>query len=323
MDSELFRFLRDELAMPDWANQLADWQNVLVRMMNFLLREGVPVRALEQISFRRAESQMRNAEEALLAALSICSKLTERLAPLEWPNTHAAGAMVHRLRGQRYMPMKSVSLASLSFLGLAGQNFMDQDLFGADFSGSDLTECIFFNADLREADFTGAEIKKGDFEDAWIHGAKFFSANLEGCMFNEVRGHYEQFLEHNGADKNVEIPSSSRIDFRKAVLKGAFCILSDLSKADFRHADLEEADFRGAKLRGALLAGSKLARARFDGAKLAGIDIDTSEFDDKEIIEADFEDIGITEAKYARILDEIQTASELEEEKTSDRVVTE
>jgi uncharacterized protein YjbI with pentapeptide repeats len=331
MDSELFRFLRDELAMPDWQQQLPDWQDTLVRMMSFLLREGVPVRALEHISFRRAELQMRNAEEALLAALSTCSKLTGRLARLGWRNEHAAGAMVHRLRGQRYMPMNSVALASLSFLDLVGQNFMVQDLYRANFSGSDLTGCDFFNADLREADFTGAKITKGNFEDAWIHNATFFRANLEGCNFSEVRGDYQQFLLSNRIDKDSEDDllinrqrDFDRIDFKEAVLKGAFCAVSNLSKADFRHADLEEADFRGAKLRGALFAGAKLSGARFNGAKLAGVDIEISDFDDAEINEADFADVGIIEAEYARRLEEAQLPRlEQEEEKTINKVLTE
>jgi uncharacterized protein YjbI with pentapeptide repeats len=268
MDSELFRFFRDELAMPDWADRLVSWQDMSVRMMNFVLREGVPVRALEQVTFRRAESQMRNAEEALLAALSACSKLTGRLAKLEWQSAHAAGAMVHRLRGQRYMPMNRVVLSSLSHLELVGQNFIDQDFCGADFSGSDLTQCNFFNADLREADFTGAEIKYGDFKNAWIHGARFFAANLEGSTFNEVRGHYEPFLESEALGGREAGSVWGRIDFRKAVLKNAFCVISNLTKADFRDANLEKVDFRNAELRGALLSGANLAGARFGSAKL-------------------------------------------------------
>ena len=159
MDSELLRFLHDELAMPDWAEQLIAWQGTLVGMMNLALREGVSVRVLEQIPLRRAASQMRNAEEALLIALSICSKLTGRLARLDWQDEHSAGGLVHRLRGQRYLATRSVALAGLSFLDLAGQNFMDQDFYGADFSGSDLTGCKLFRADLREVDFSGATLK--------------------------------------------------------------------------------------------------------------------------------------------------------------------
>jgi uncharacterized protein YjbI with pentapeptide repeats len=269
--------------MPDWANQLDHWQNMLVLMMNFILREGVPVRALEQVSFRRAESQMRNTEEGLLAALSTCSRLTGRLARLEWMDDHAAGSMVHRLRGERYVPMRSVALASLSFLDLAGQNFMDQDLFHADFSGSNLTHCNFFNADLRETNFTDARMGRADLESAWLHGANFSNTDLEHCKFDSARGDYNPFDITYDWD---------RIKFDNSILGNSSYLLAQFSKADFRGANLENADFRGAQLRGASLAGAALAGAKFGGSKLAGVDIDVKDFHRADVDEADFYDLG-------------------------------
>jgi uncharacterized protein YjbI with pentapeptide repeats len=311
MDTELFRFFRDELAMPYRAEQLAKWQDTVVKMMNFVLREGLPVRALEQISFRQAEFQMRNAEEALLAAVSICSKLTGRLARLKWRNEHAAGAMVHRLRGQRFLNMNSVTLASLGFLHLVAQNFIDQDLFGADFSGSDLTDSVFFNADLREANFTGATITNGDLEKAWICAAKFVGASLENCLLHRSNGHHESsFYAQNQSSTNGRdnMPEYGTVDFRNAVLRGASCVLSDLSNADFRYANLEEVDFRGAKLQGARFGCAKLAGARFGGAKLARVDIELRDFDGADITGAEFDDIGIAEAAQAKLIEDVEHA---------------
>jgi hypothetical protein len=101
MDLDLLRFLGDEIRSHP-KSDVASWQLTLCRLLNRSIRDGMPVKLPSELTFRTIEEHVRNSEEALLAALSCCSTITESTSELVWPNSSGAGAFIHRLRGQRF-----------------------------------------------------------------------------------------------------------------------------------------------------------------------------------------------------------------------------
>jgi hypothetical protein len=58
---------------------------------------------------KSSAQQARNAEEALLAALSACARVTKEISNINWPSEAAAGVWLARLDGQRQNASDTVS----------------------------------------------------------------------------------------------------------------------------------------------------------------------------------------------------------------------
>lgn len=254
---DLLRFCRGEVALREKAD-VAAWQQTLTSLFNLELRTGFPLSALSSDAFREAERRSRNAEEALLAAVNACARVRQKRVMFEWPHGFSAGAMLHRLRGQRHWIERSVALACLSQLCLYLQNLYRQDLDHGDLSGADLRKTNLVGADFFGADLSGADLMQAGLGRADLSGAELIQADLSRAHL----GGTHLF----GADL-------SRADLIQANLNGA-----DASQANLNEADLSETDLSGANLieanlsqtnlNGANLSGAVLRKADFGGAEL-------------------------------------------------------
>jgi uncharacterized protein YjbI with pentapeptide repeats len=204
----------------------------------------MPMEQLQIVPFREAVFQSRNAEEALLAALNACARVTGQVSNIEHPAPTAFGAWFKRVQGQRAGGDSVLAAECLSYLNLRGAVLHISDFFQARFHSSDLQYvsaefACFGIAELREANLRGANL-----EGANLRVADLERANLEGAILREA---------------NLE----------GANLKGA-----NLKAANLKTANLEGANLKGANLEGANLKGANLARVNLEEAILEGANLE-------------------------------------------------
>ena len=247
MDEYLFDFVLDEMRLHECLD-VAEWQQTLCHLINFMLRHGMPMERLNpRPDFHQANQRARNAEEALLVVLNACARVTKNISQIEWYSPEAFGTWISRLQGQRVdLDVKVFCLNYLGFLDLQDCILYFKDFYKANLVGANLER-----ANLERANFSRANLKGANFK-----GANLKRANLKGAIL--VRAIFERAI------------------FVRANLKGAILIRVNLKGASLKGANLERANLRGANLYRANLEGANLEGVRnyesanFKGANLTG-----------------------------------------------------
>jgi uncharacterized protein YjbI with pentapeptide repeats len=259
LSHELHRFLKQEIATRQ-VTEVELWQKSLVRLINHLLRHGMPAERISPLpAFKELNRQSRNAEESLLAVLNACALHTRIHSNIDWPEATAFGAWLSRLAPQREGPRNVVALTALSYIDFSGQVLDMHDLYESFLSGSlgidsRATNSVLTACDLQEANLAGASLNH-----ASLNRANLYRANLSKSSLK-----FAEFRRANLAEANLELA-----DLRGANLVQANLAQANLQGANLRLANLGGANFAGADLRGADLSMAAEARsANFDGAKL-------------------------------------------------------
>lgn len=179
----------------------ADWQSLLIVLINHLLHHGMPMEKLGLKDFQAMQYQSRNAEEALLLALNTCAYFTREVSDIHWPSPTSAGQWLKRLQGQRFGPENILVMSGLSFLSFNNQRLDMIDLYGANLNFSTFIDaglpfaCLcttnFFKANLTgvsfwRADLQGADLRKTNLAGANLAGADLRGTNLEGADLRRV-----------------------------------------------------------------------------------------------------------------------------------------
>jgi hypothetical protein len=227
---ELHRFLKKEVATHPVADAGA-WQKSCVRLINHLLRHGMPMEKLSPLpTFKELDRQARNAEESLLALLNACAERSKALSNIEWPEDISFGAWLSRLSPQRNGPSNRITLISLSFINLEDQIFYCSDLYESIMNNIQANNCAASFVVLY-----GASLERASLEGAYLQGANLEGAYLQG-----------------------------------AYLQGAYLQGANLQGANLQGANLQGANLQGANLKRANLEGANLERAYLHGANLEG-----------------------------------------------------
>ena len=184
MDEYLFEFVLDEMRLHYQQNpsDIAKWQQTLCHLIGFMLRHGMPMERLNpRPDFQTENKQARNAEEALLAVLNTCARLTKKLSEIEWSSNDSCGTWLSRLCGQRKAWNQILALQCLSFLDLQACNLTTRDLWSANLESSNLQQTYLVVADCRYTNLRRANLEKVIFAYANLRGANLEGANLEGA----------------------------------------------------------------------------------------------------------------------------------------------
>jgi len=143
--------------------------------------------------FQEENRQARNAEEALLAVLNACARVTKIVSKIQWHTPEAFGTWISRLQGQRINTYADVfCLNCLSFLDLQGCTLILKDFFQAHLEGANLE-----GAYLKGAYLEGAYLKWANLERAYLEGANLERAHLEGAY---LEGAYLEGANLEGAN---------------------------------------------------------------------------------------------------------------------------
>ncbi|MFC1836451.1 NACHT domain-containing protein, partial [Thermodesulfobacteriota bacterium] len=172
MDMYLLEFLRNEIA--GRKDEAAAWQKTLSRLIEYLLANGNPMDQVDPkpTDFAEATRMARNAEEALLATLSACARVTRERSEIKWPSKTAFGDWICRLRGQRAPDAEPLCLECLDYLDIRDCVLVLQDFIRGSFEGAYLRGANLRVADLREANLRGADLEGAYLEEAILEGVK-------------------------------------------------------------------------------------------------------------------------------------------------------
>ena len=215
MDEYLFRFICDEIRLQN-LSVVSNWQKTLCRMIESMLENGMPMESLRpRPDFHEEMRQARNAEEALLAVLNACARVTKKLSEIKWHSTEAFGIWISRLQGQRIGGENVLAFNCLSFLNLQNCILICRDFIGANFRAADLQGANLQGANLTGAYLQGAYLRAANLQRANLTGANLTGANLQG-----------------------------------AYLRAAYLQRAALQEADLHLAHLEEANLTGTILEG-------------------------------------------------------------------------
>ena len=266
LDAEIHNFLCDEISRNEQAD-VRSWQDMLCELISYMLKFCMPFEKIAPRPTYYEEIRLsRNAEEALLVALSICSWFTEKISNIKWENEKSAGEWFSKLCVKHPVPsifrlcLNNLALSKCVFLV---KDFAEANLKGADLSGADLNHANLTEANLNEANLSGADLSGAD-----LNHANLTEANLEGAKW--IRAYlFSADLSH----ADLLGTDLSGVNLKEAKLRGANLSRANLSGANLRGADLRGADLREANLsrtdlNGTDLNGTDLRRANLSGADL-------------------------------------------------------
>lgn len=174
------------------------------KLFDVALREGLPAHQLG-ISWREAEQQERNAEEALLGVIDSLARVAFPMnafsqlpnnggwgpGPVEIPEFKRAGVFASFVRRMSndvfgwsaaanfFVLMPSSPIYSMfSRLNLQRVDFSGLQLCQADFEGGDLEGSVFVGACLSEVKFAGANLRGATFEYAHLDDVDFTGTDV-------------------------------------------------------------------------------------------------------------------------------------------------
>ncbi|MEP0830583.1 pentapeptide repeat-containing protein [Microcoleus sp. AS-A8] len=192
MDEYLFKFICDEIRLQNQSD-VHNWQKSLCGLIEFMLDDGIPLESqIPRYNFHIELLQARNTEEALLAVLNACARVTKANSEIDWQYRNTFGTWISRLQGQRIGIENVLALKCLSFLNLQDCLLYVRDFIGANFAFTNLknAELNFANladANLAEANLQGAILYKANLQGANLQGANLkwvnlYEANLQGTV---------------------------------------------------------------------------------------------------------------------------------------------
>lgn len=247
MDPYLFEFLRKEVEVREPA-EVRKWQLTLAELLAAALRQSMPMEKLLVSSYAEAARQARNAEEALLAALNACARVTREPSRVPWPSQTAFGTWIARVQGQRQGAENVLALECMSYLDMGGLVLDISDLYGANLEASRLDGARLYFACLRRANLTNASLR-----DTEAREVRLDHANLAGAVLDGAR-----------------LPGG---DFRFANFAGASLQGTDLEGADLRGASVESDQLRSARIERASISKRPLRAQKLLDLESAAPDI--------------------------------------------------
>ncbi|MEQ8385433.1 MAG: pentapeptide repeat-containing protein [Coleofasciculus sp. A1-SPW-01] len=260
MDKYLFEFVLDEMRLhyQKQPEDVANWQDTLCHLIGFMLKHGMPMERLEpRPNFQEENRQARNAEEALLAVLNSCARLTKKCSEIKWHSPDAFGIWISRLQGQRF-GSHGFCLSCLSFLDLQDCILSFKDFYESNLKKANLKRANLLNTHLQYANLEGANL-----EGTNLMGARLDKVNLEGANLTGANLTGANFLKANLLGANL----------LRANLLGAIFVRANLERANLKRANFTWARFERANLERANLTRANLTRANLDGANLDGANL--------------------------------------------------
>jgi uncharacterized protein YjbI with pentapeptide repeats len=296
MDAYLLNFLSDEVALKN-AEEAAKLQKTFGHLIGVMLRQGMPMEKIEsplnKFSFYTANQWAINAEESLLAALTVCARVTKELSKVDWPTPEAFGTWIRRLQGQRTGVKNVVALLSLSLLDLSETVLDFLDFYGANLERANLEGADLYGVTFGRASLYGANLKGASLERTNLEGANLERANLKGASLERTNFYGANLERANLEGADLEQANLEGADLERANLKGA-----SLERTNFYGANLERAHLEGVNLKRADLRTANLELANLEGANLEGANLEESNLEDANLEDANLEEANFKDTIY-------------------------
>jgi uncharacterized protein YjbI with pentapeptide repeats len=178
-------------------DQIRHWQRVVIRLIESVLANGMPMEKMGLSNFQEMLRQSCNAEEALLVLHATCAYQTKEVISLNLQDEISFGSWLYHIRSNgNYLIYDSLAFLDLEFAQLFGQiafeaNFQGANLTNADLAASFLDCAYMFEARLVKADLSNTCLNSAFLQDANLEGACLANAdlrlaNLEGANFKDA-----------------------------------------------------------------------------------------------------------------------------------------
>ncbi|GCL39090.1 pentapeptide repeat-containing protein [Sphaerospermopsis reniformis] len=327
MDEYIFDFLVNEILLQQNKNNadVGAWQQMMCNLISYMLKYGMPMEKLSISTFQEANRQARNAEEALLAVLNACARVTQKLSQIKWPSLDSKGENIQenkhpdfgnwisRLRGQRVNYDDVFCLNCLSFLDLQNTILTFQD-----FSLANLQETNLQEVNIRETNLTGAKLQGAKLQGAKLQGANLQGANLQLAYLREANLQGANLQDTKLQRANLQVTNLQGANLQNADIQGAKLQGTNLQGANLQRASLQSMNFKsinlqgtnlqetnlqganlqavnlpGSNLQGANLQGANLQGANLQGVNLQGANLQGTNFQDANLQGTNFQDANL------------------------------
>jgi len=184
LDKYIFRFMENEVRSAR-ASDAAHWQRTLCRLIEFELRNGLPMEQVGIQTFKEQTRQARNVEESLIAALSACARVSGKESRIEWPSNFSFAELLSRLHSH---PVEDAVFVydHFNYLDAAGCELSIRDLYGANFYRANLVEANLAGSYLEDANFEGANLRRAHLIRARLEAANLCGTDLTAADLTEA-----------------------------------------------------------------------------------------------------------------------------------------
>jgi len=188
LDKDIVKFIRNEINSIE-QETLKNFHSIICELINYELKNGLPVELLPNHSYKKENLYAVNAEKGLFVIRSILAMKTNICSEIKWTPKTGFGNLLKRIVEQKDNPFSTAfMLQFFNNINIKNQLLDVNDLTGANFSGSNLEGTSFFEAHLAKANLCGANLCGAN-----LYGANLYEANLEGVdlsgtiFFEKVR----------------------------------------------------------------------------------------------------------------------------------------
>jgi hypothetical protein len=141
LDFDILEFVRQEVRLiyRERPAIIEQWQETCCKLIEYLLREGLPMEEFGGLSFYQMNNRAIQSEIMLLALLNACAICTEKLSIINWIDNRTFGTWLARMQGQKDFSDRSIAALCLSWLNLDGAMLVGSRLDVASLDGASLS----------------------------------------------------------------------------------------------------------------------------------------------------------------------------------------
>lgn len=261
LDFDVLSFFRQEVRLryQDRPELIGQWQETCCKLIEYLLRDGLPMEEFGGLSFYQMNNRAIQAEIMLLASLNACAICTKQLSTIEWGDRKTFGTWLARMQGQQNFGDRLIGSVCLSWLNLDRASLDGANLDQANLNGANLDRASLYLASLDGANLDRASLDGANLDGASLYLASLNGANLDGASLDRARLDRANL---NGASLYLARLYLARMD--GASLDGANLDEANLDRANLDRANLDRASLNGANLYWASLYVANLSNISWD-----------------------------------------------------------
>jgi uncharacterized protein YjbI with pentapeptide repeats len=223
LDFDVLQFVRQEVRLKyqDRSELVGQWQETCCKLIEHLLREGLPMEEFGRLSFYQMNNRAIQAEIMLLALLNACAICTKQLSKIEWSDRKTFGTWLARMQGQQNYEDLSIVSVCLSWLNLDGVILDGVILNGARLDGASLDGASLDGASLDEASLNWARLDWARLSRAHLDGASLVEAHLDGASLYGASLDWAHLYGASLVEARLDGASLNRAHLAGASLDGA------------------------------------------------------------------------------------------------------
>lgn len=283
IDIYLLQFLRDEIKLQN-PEQVREWQLILCDLISYVMHYGMP---MEQVikcpTYLKMLLNALHSEETLLATLSSCALVTNKISHIDWSTERMFGIWLGRLAGQRSDHTKH-AFSCLNHLDLSSCTLSCRDFVGANLVRTNFVGANLEQANLERANLVDANLQAANLWSAKLEGARLWGTNLEGVTLERA----------DLQDVSFENANLQGANLQRASLQGA-----DLQRVSLQGASLWEANLQGANLQNTGLQGADLQEVNLEETRLWEVDFEEANLERANLRRADLREVELGGANLA------------------------